>query len=176
MLLNLTREVSIRGAVFEHGSLILLRRQNKNNFIFLVKRFDTLFEIVDKYRFDCSQVQDLVNFVGRNGCFCDLVEFVVDDILSRKVLKLNFYEVKTRRCDSKRKYFETCLSNHDFMIKVSNLSAGTFLVGLILFEDWRFSFNVHVYSDTFLRVYDSSEKKTVFFSRAPRNEYGDEKV
>lgn len=168
MLLNLVHEITVRGAVFEHGSLILLRRRNKNNFVFLVKRFDSLFEIVDKYRFDCSAVSDLVNFVNCNGCLCDLVEFVVDDVLSRKVVKLNFYEVKTRRFDTKRKYFETCLSNHEFMCNVSGFGAGTFLVGLILFENWRFSFNVHDYGDTFLRVYDSAMNKTCFFSRKPK--------
>ena len=167
MLLNLVREVTVRGAVFEHGSLILLRRMNKHNFIFLVKRFDSLFEIIDKYRFDCSGVKELVNFVQSSGILCDLVEFVVDDVVSRRVLRLNFYEVKTRRHDSKRKYFETCLSNHEFMKNVFNFGAGVFLVGILLFEDWRFSFNVHDYNDAFLRVYDSSENRTVFFSRAP---------
>ncbi len=168
MLLNLVREVTVRGAVFEHAALILLRRLNKNNFIFLVKRFDSVFEIVDKYRFDCSQVEELVNFVNFNGARCDLVEFVVDDNISRKVLAINFFEVKTRRHDTKRKYFETCLSNHDFMKKVYGLGANVFLVSVLLFEDWRFSFNIHNYNDTFLRVYDSSDNKTVFFSRMPR--------
>ncbi len=168
MLLNLVREVTVRGAVFEHASLILLRRLNKNNFIFLTKRFDSLFEIVEKYRFDCSAVRDLVNFVQANGILCDLVEFVVDDVISRKVSVINFYEVKTRRFDTKRKYFETCLSNHEFMLDVSSRGGKTFLVGILLFEDWRFSFNVHVYEDTFLRIYDSSENKTICFSRSPK--------
>ena len=167
MLLNLISEVTVRGAMFEHGSLILLRRKNKNNFIFLVKRFDSLFEIIDKYRFDCSEIKDLVGFVQSCGILCDLVEFVVDDIISRKVLNLNFYEVKTRRHDSKRKYFETCFSNYEFMKNVSIRGSGVFLVGILLFEAWRFSFNVHDYNDTFLRVYYSSENKTVFFSRKP---------
>lgn len=169
MILNLVREISVRGAVFEHGSLILLRRRNKNNFIFLTKRFDSIIEIIHKYRFNCSKIQDLVDFVNGDKFRCDLIEFVVDNVEDRTVLKLNFYEVKTRRFDSRRKYFETCLSNHKFMTNVLNFNAGTFLIGLILFEDWRFSFNVNNYSETFIRVYNSVENKTVFFTRPPEN-------
>ena len=49
MIKNLLRETNIRGAVFEHGSLLLLRKRNKNNFIFLTKTFDSINEIITKY-------------------------------------------------------------------------------------------------------------------------------
>lgn len=165
MLLNLSREISIRGAVFEHGSLILLRRKNDNNFIFLKKRFDSLSEIIEKYRFDCSRIQPLVDYVQSKGILCDLIEFVVDEVASRIVLSINFYEVKTRRHDTKRKFFETCISNHEFMSGVKKFGGNTFLVSIIVFDDWNFSFNVYDYDKTLLRVYDSAANKTLFFSR-----------
>jgi hypothetical protein len=167
MILNLLKELTVRGVVFERGCLILLRRRNKNNFIFLTKRFDSIHEIITKYRFNCILVKDLISFVDDNFG-CDIIEFVIDSVSSRAVLKINFYEVKTRRFDAKRKYFETCLSNYEFMTNSS--SSGIFLISCVLFKNWDFSFNVYDYADVLIRVYNSVENKTVFFSR-PKNKF-----
>ncbi len=165
MIINLLRDVQLRGAMFEDGARVLLRHKNENNFVFCVNKFDSLIEIVDKYRLNCSLVQDAFSFFYVNKCLCDLVEFVVDDTTARNVLKINFYDVKTRRLDSERKYFETCVSNHDFMKNMQSKGFNVFIMSIILFENWEFSFNVHEYASVFLRIYDSTNKKTVDFQR-----------
>ena len=165
MIVNFLRDVHLRGAVFEDGARILLRRENKNNFIFRVCNFNSLFEIVEKYRFNCDAVADAFSYFSVNRCLCDLVEFVVDDVSSRNVLSINFYEVKSRRSDSKRKYFENCLSNHNFMSEMKKRGFGVFIVSCVLFDNWCFSFNVYVYDSVLMRVYDSSLNKTVLFLR-----------
>lgn len=165
MIVDFLRDVHLRGAVMEDGARILLRRMNENNFIFRVTNFDSLFEIVEKYRLDCSNIMSSFSFFRVNRCLCDLVEFVVDDTSSRKVLTINFFEVKSRRSNTKRKYFENCLSNHDFMMKMKEFGFGTFVVSLVLFDNWHFSFNVYLYDSVLMRVYDSSQNKTVMFLR-----------
>jgi len=50
MIVNLNKEHNLRGYVFENISRVLVRRERKNNFIFLVNRYDTLEEIASKYR------------------------------------------------------------------------------------------------------------------------------
>ncbi|MFP4567566.1 MAG: hypothetical protein ACLFN8_01350 [Candidatus Woesearchaeota archaeon] len=165
MIVDFRRDIHLRGAVFEDVARILLRRRNENNFIFRVCNFDSLFEIVKKYRFNCSGIKDVFSFFSVNRCLCDLVEFVVDNVESRNVLKINFYEVKSRRQDAKRNYFESCLSNHNFMVDMKNRGFGVFVISLVLFDDWRFSFNVYDYGSVLFRVYDSQRNKTVLFQR-----------
>ena len=135
MIINLLRDVHLRGAIFEDGARILLIRKNKNNFIFCVNKFDSLNEIVNKYRLNCSHIKESFSYFQVNPCLCDLVEFVIDNTISRNVLKINFYDVKTRRSDSERKYFEACVSNHDFMKKMQSMEFGVFIVSILLFEN-----------------------------------------
>jgi hypothetical protein len=169
MIINFSRDYSLRGAIFEDLARILIRRQNNNNFIFRVINFDSLSEIIKKYRLNCDNVKELISFFEVNKCLSDLVEFVLDDVNSRNILKINFYEVKTRNFNSKRKYFETCLSNHKFMKEMISLKCDVYLISIILFEDWRFSFNLYDYDSTFLRVYNSVTNKTEFFTKNSLN-------
>lgn len=166
MIVDFLRDVQLRGAVFEDVARILIRRANSNNFIFRVSNFDSLFEIVEKYRFNCEKIKEAFSFFSVNRCLCDLVEFVVDNVSDRNVMGVNFYEVKSRRFDSKRKYFETCLSNHNFMVEMKERGFGVFIISLVLFDNWKFSFKFYVYDSVLLRVYDSSLNKTVFFQRS----------
>ena len=89
MIKNLLRETSIRSAFFKHASLILLRRRNKNNFIFLTKTFYSISDIITKYWFNCSNVSALFSLVD-DKFGCDIIEFVLDNIASRNCFKNKF--------------------------------------------------------------------------------------
>jgi len=163
MINNLITDTHLRGAIFEDGTRILLRRQCKNNFIFCVNKFDSLIEIVDKYKLNCNHIKDSFSFFQVNPCLCDLVEFIIDNTVSRNVIKINFYDVKTKDFYSKRKYFDACVSNHEFMKQMKKLGFDVFIVSIILFDNWKFSFNIHEYNSVFLKVHDSTTKKIIDF-------------
>ncbi|MFA6073232.1 MAG: hypothetical protein WC758_03915 [Candidatus Woesearchaeota archaeon] len=165
MIINLVTDTHLRGAVFEDGARILLRRELENNFIFCVKKFDSLIEIVDKYRLNYQSIKEEFSFFRVNPCLCDLVEFVLDNTSSRNIIKINFYDVKTRYFNSKRKYFDACISNHEFMKKMQSSGFGVFIASIILFDKWNFSFNIHNYESVFLKIHDSTTKKIVDYQR-----------
>jgi len=166
--------LNLRGPIFETVAKNLLRRSHKNNFIFRINSFDSFEEITKKYHLNLQRFSDLENFLKTHKCRTDLVEFVLDKSLlksttnNRIVEKVIFYDVKSRRQNTQRKYFEECISNHEFIILMKDkFECDTKIVSIILFENWRFSFNEFNYNDVLLRVYNSQEKKTLFFSKKP---------
>lgn len=161
MLKNLIGDVSLRGYSFEYISRILLRREKKNNFIFQLTRFDNVEEIIKKYRLNTSKLKNFQKLLSQ-PIRCDLIEFKLNNNKERIVEEISFYDVKTRKNESERKYFETCLSNAKFMKKASDLGFKTFCISIITFEDWRFSFNIYPYKKVYLRVYNSVSKKTIY--------------
>ena len=172
MIKNLIFDVQLRGAVFEFVARILVRRDKHNNFIFQCSQFSSFDEIVDKYRLDCSKIGRLKDFLKKNKMRSDLIEFRLNNFKERLIEEILFYDVKTRKSNSKRKYFESCLSVHEYMKSLSrDYDCKTFVVSIMLFEDWRFSFNIHRYEETLLRVYNSITKKTLFFIKNGEKRY-----
>ena len=169
--------LNLRGPIFENVGKYLLRRTHKNNFIFRINSFDSFEEIIKKYRLNLERFHNLETFLKINKCRTDLVEFVFDNKLpseniaknvsnQRIVEKIIFYDVKSRRQNTQRKYFEECISNHEFITLMKDeFGCNTKIVSIILFENWRFSFNEFNYNDVLLRVYNSQEKRTLFFSK-----------
>jgi len=165
MKINLLYDYPLRGSTLENTARILLRRKNGHNFIFCCRHFDSIDELIDKYRLDCSNVLDAVNDLRCNGLHSDLIEFYVDDKSTRKVLKINFYDVKSRMIESQFKYFEMCVSDYEFMKNIRELGCGAYIISMLLFENWRFDFEIYPLNIARIRVYDSSVKKTMFFTR-----------
>jgi len=67
MLKNLSNDYNLRGYSFEYISRILLRRERKNNFIFMMVRFDSIDEILRKYRLNTANYSlEKIAYVGAN--------------------------------------------------------------------------------------------------------------
>ncbi|MCF7871934.1 hypothetical protein K9L97_02775 [Candidatus Woesearchaeota archaeon] len=166
MIKNLKNDYQLRGRAFEHIARTLLRRERKNNFIFDTKQFDSFEEIKTKYRLKITKdLKDIETYFKTNQIKTDLIEFILNNKTDRIIEKINFYEVKTRKHDSKRKYYETCLSNHEFIETMQNKNYECFIISIILFENWTFSFKLHQYNEVLLRIYDSTIKKTIGFTK-----------
>ena len=95
----------------------------------------------------------------------DLIEFELDNIENRTVKKINFYDVKSKLEHCRREYFEMCISTNEFMNNAQSIGCGAYIVSLIILNNWRLDFDVFKLCDVTVRVYDSSVKKTVFFSK-----------
>jgi hypothetical protein len=164
MKINLLYDYPLRGSTLENTARILLRRRNKHNFIFCCRQFDSIDEIITKYKLDCSKITLAVNDLRCNGLHSDLIEFYMEDKINRIVLNISFYDVKSRIIQSPFKYFEMCISDYEFMNHIQKLDCNAYIISILLFEDWRFDFEIYAFNKARIRVYDSSEKKTLFFT------------
>jgi hypothetical protein len=164
MKVDLLHDYPLRGSTLENTARILLRREKGHNFIFCCRHFDSVDEIILKYRLDCSDCVLIVNDLRCNGLHSDLIEFYIEDNIDRKVLQINFYDVKSRMIQSPFKYFEMCVSDYEFMKHIQELNCGAHIISILLFENWRFDFEIYKFNNSRIRVYDSSLKKTVFFT------------
>ena len=172
MKMNLLFDYPLRGYTLENMARIILRRKNNHNFIFCCQHFDSVEEITTKYRLDCTNVAVIINELNCNGLKSDLIEFILDDNISRKVIKINFYDVKSRLFNTQRKYSEMCISNYEFMQNLKSLGCGVFVVSILLYENWCFDFEIFDLDKIVLRIYDSAAKKTVFFSEYSNKDNG----
>jgi len=164
MIVDFLFDYQLRGRIFEHVARILVRRRNGNNFIFVCSAFDSIDEIIAKYRLDCCRFEGVVRFLSRNGLKSDLIEFVLDDSVGRVVSAINFYDVKSRLYNSVRDYSEMCISNFEFLCDAEKMGCGAFVAPITIFRNWRFDLSVEKFKGFHLRVYDSQEKKTLFFT------------
>lgn len=164
MIVDLLDEYNLRGYGFEYIGRVLLRRKRDNNFIFLINRFDGVEEIIQKYKFDVSDVStEKMRFLS-DTWKGDVIEFVLSDKEKRLVKDICLYEIKTMRNTSKRKCYEICLTDYLFYKKAEKLGIFVSFVSITLFEDWRFSFNIYDFWKTLLRVRNSKTKQTYFYT------------
>lgn len=153
MLKILCRDYNLRGYTFEFISKIMLRRQRKNNFIFQGCQFDSVDEILHKYRLQAQEkVVPHIECLRELGLRCDLIEFVCTH---RRIEKIIVYEVKTKHHKVKRDYFEMCVSNHKFFKRCAEKGIETVMISIILFEDWKFSFNAFPYKKARIQTYSN---------------------
>jgi len=164
MKCNLLFDYSLRGYTLENMARIILRRLKSNNFIFCCKHFDDIDEVLTKYRLDVDNIPLIIGDIRMNGWKSDLIEFELDDKINRKIIRINFYDVKSRLHNSRRKYHEMCISDYEFMNRIRDIGCGTFIISILLFEDWKFDFDIKNLDEEQMRIYDSSMKKTLFFS------------
>ncbi|MGE0793118.1 MAG: hypothetical protein AB7V77_03000 [Candidatus Woesearchaeota archaeon] len=160
MLNNLSYDYNLRGYVFEYVARILLRRLNNNNFIFQLSRFDSIDEILTKYKLEISpKVMDLILILKKEWNKCDLIEFKLNNKEQRKIEQILMYDVKTKYYAVERKYFEFCESNFKFMKKCVEMKVPTKIISMILFEDWRFSFNISDFENAPKKIYSNFKNK-----------------
>lgn len=165
MIKDLSKDYQLRGYVLEYFARIILRREKKNNFIFMTSRFDDFSEIATKYRLKLPREFDSkLNLINLGWRKFDIIECSLDNVRNRRVLNLRFYDVKSKWHAVNRNYYEACTSNHDFMRSISE-SFETFIISIVLFENWRVSFSIVPYNSVPIRVYDSIRNKRVAFQR-----------
>lgn len=155
VIYSLIDERNMRGYAFEFIAKSVLRRSKKNNFIFVLSRFDSIDEILTKYRLIVpSKYLALIDYLRKEWNRCDLIEFDLISVDDREIKNIVFYDVKTKFHLVKRDYFEICKSTESFFKKIKNdFSVPVYFVSIVLFDRWRFSFNLIVYSNVFTRVY-----------------------
>ena len=166
MIRNLIAERNTRGYVFEYLCKCILRKENNNNFIFMVSQFDSIDEILTKYKAKVNSKHSRIFSLMREdwGRF-DLIELVFDDKNTRNILDINLYEVKSKLLNSQRDYFDMCLSNHRFLRECINLGYDPKLVSMIIFENWRYSINIIPYKNTKRRIHVRDGKDIFLKSR-----------
>jgi hypothetical protein len=159
MIYNLILENNLRGYGFEYMVKILLRRQHKHNFIFQLCQFDSIQEIITKYRLRLPYTfAEFRNEAMLNWNKCDLIEFVLDSKFNRNVLRIVCYDVKTKHVNAEKPFFEVCHSNHEFMTKISQFGVSTQIASVVIFENWKFSLNLFDYSKARIRVFSNFKK------------------
>lgn len=160
MIINFKREHSLRGHVFEYAARIILRRERKNNFIFLTSRFDSINEIIDKYRIIIpKEKKDLVELFRNEWRRCDLIEFVLSDKQKRELKRVIIYEVKTKIDSVDRNYFEFCTSGIKFFNKWCLKGQEANIISIIIFDRWRWSFNIIPFEKVKIREYSNFKKQ-----------------
>ena len=107
---------------------------------------------------------DRLNWLLENKIRVDALELVLDNKKDRNLKDILFYEIKGRFYNTKRKYYETCHSNYLFVQEAFKKGFTTYIVALMIFPNWRFSFNVHEYDKVTMKVYDSRNNKIIKFT------------
>ena len=164
MLKNLKKDIKTRFVVFENIAKLLIRRKRRNNFIFLPRHFDSVHEIANKYRLNLELINTkILERLNKRFHSVDLIEFCLDNKYSRSVKDLRFYEVKTKayRDDNWKKNklkYELCVSSEETYRFLKDKGFGVFLASFVLFEDWRYSFNIHQFDLNKVRVYTRFKK------------------
>jgi hypothetical protein len=154
MIFRLDNDYNLRAYSFEYIAQIMLRRTRQNNFIFQVVRFDSLDEIISKYRIVFpDSFKDAKEMISKYWGKFDILELVLNNVDSREVTSIVCYEVKTKFMTAYVKSFYACISNDEFMRKISGIpGCVSNVVSIMLFENWKFSFNIYSYSDIKVRL------------------------
>ncbi|MFP4111418.1 MAG: hypothetical protein ACLFPQ_04665 [Candidatus Woesearchaeota archaeon] len=163
MIVNLISEHNLRGYAFEHVAKIVLRREKKNNFIFQVVQFDSIDDIINKYRISIDKSKKrllyFIKYLRVEWGRCDLLEFVLNNKHDRVLENIVVYEVKSKIHTVKRSYIEMCQSNHIFVQNCRKLLIDVTVVSIMLFDRWRFSFNLIPYEKLNVRIYSNYKEK-----------------
>ncbi len=69
-----------------------------------------------------------------------MIELILDNKDSRNLKDIKFYEIKTKNHSNKLKY-DMCMSSYDTYEYLFSLGYEIFLVSIVLFDNWNFSFN-----------------------------------
>lgn len=159
MIITLNKESNLKGYAFEYIARIILRRHKKNNFIFLSNRFDSIDEIISKYRINITTKQEpFIKLLRKEWNHFDIIEFEFNNKHERIVKNINIFDVKTKNSKVKRKYFESCVSNHEFFQECRKMNISVSIISILLFDNWSFSFNIVDYFKVPIRTYSNFKK------------------
>ena len=156
--LNLVSDINLCGYTLEFMAKILLRRMRKNNFIFQLNQFANMQEIITKYRLDIAAQQWLLTQKIR----ADIIEFVFNDLATRKVSEIKLYEVKVNRRDVVVP--DVTSASYDFYNWVTQNKFATVDFFLIqIHSNWNFEWQIVSFSNvkSHLHIYTSNWKKNV---------------
>lgn len=148
MRLNLRTEYNLRGYAFQHIIRMVLRRQNKNNFIFCINQHDGL----DEFRTKCKLKieKNLLDIEWGKG---DLIVFIVNNVEERIVKEIILYEVKTRNANRLIQYLEICRSDNAFYKKCVLKGIRVKVVETKIYRDWIFDMYIDDYYKFSIQVY-----------------------
>ncbi|MFW6231407.1 MAG: hypothetical protein ACOC32_05290 [Nanoarchaeota archaeon] len=155
MIQSLWTDPNLRGYSFEYIAKVMLRRQQKNNFIFMTNQFDSIDEILTKYRLTSDD--PYINYLRKEWRRCDLIEFVHE---KRAIKKINIYDIKTKLHSVEKNVFEFCKSGFLFFNSSEIYQVGRFVVSIIIFPNWRFSFSVIPFDKVPTKVYTRYRKRS----------------
>ena len=159
MLLNLKYDKIRRSILFENQAKLLLRKERKNNFIFLTRNFFSFDEIISKYRIKTNDFnKEKIDLLKKSFSSIDIIELKLESINNRVLKEIFLYEVKTKLYELKYNP-ELCLSSFQAYHKAKELGIKIKLVSFVLFENWRYSFN----------IYDLNLNKASVYSRTLKN-------
>jgi hypothetical protein len=149
----------MRGCLFENVAKIILRRIQKHNYIFLTRQFDSLQQIVDRYKLKInSDMKPTMSFIESNFSKSDILEFKIDE--EKVIHKILVYDAKTKYFTIKRDYFEFCKSNFEFLIQLQDIYNITVkVVSITLYKSWSCSVAVKDFDRNNTRVYTYHKKK-----------------
>lgn len=153
---QLNKDNGLKGYGFEYIARILLRRFKNNNFIFLTNRFDSIDEILIKYRLKVPpKFKDFINFARIEWKRTDIIEFELNNKKDRLIQNINIFDIKTKNFYVERDYFEMCISNDKFFKKCLELKIPSFIMSITLFNNWKFNFDIIKYSEAKIRTYSN---------------------
>jgi len=161
MITELSSDYPLRGYAFEYISRILLRQKRNHNFIFQASRFDNIEEIISKYRLIINnKFKKISEFISKNWNKFDLIEFELSNKESRIVENIFMYDVKTKFHKRKIDYYEMCHSNYEFAKEIKSLfDISIYIISIIIYENWRFSFNMIDFTKVKIKPYTRFRKK-----------------
>lgn len=159
MIVNFRFDYGLRGYTLEYAVRILLRRERKNNFIFLSSRFDSIDEILLKYCLNFSSlVQKQIDLLKNGWNHSDIIEFILDNTTNRNIQDIIIYDVKSRLSSAKRSYFEMCISGFNFFKQWTAAKFDAKIISVVLFDTWKFSFNILPFNSTVIHSYSRFKK------------------
>lgn len=154
MITNLWDEPNLRGYAFEYIAKVMLRRARGNNFIFIIRQFDSIQELLGKYRLvPKNEFSDFFEYLSKEWNRCDLMEVMLSNKDDRIIKDIVVYDVKSKIWNVKRDYYEFCESNYRFMKKCASLGIQINIISIIIYNNWRFSFSVIPFDKVKLRIY-----------------------
>ena len=161
MIIQFDSDYQLREYSFEYIARIILRRAKKNNFIFQVSSYSNIHEIIKKYILNIPlKKKDEIEFIDKNWNKFDLIEFGLNNKDERKIEDITIYDVKTKYYKVARKYYEMCKSDYLFLKGLEQkFTKEPKIISIILFENWRFSFNIYDMKDVDIRVYSNYKVK-----------------
>jgi hypothetical protein len=158
LIQDLSKPGNLRGYAFEYIVKVMLRRAHKNNFIFQMCFFDSIDEILSKYRLHAGEFVEAIEFMRKEWGRSDLIEFVLDSKETRIIKDIIFYDIKTKNNWIKRSYFEVCVSNDKFAKKMYDFGILSCIVLVTILPNWNFSLSIHQYFSVKKRIYTNFKK------------------
>jgi len=148
MIVDLNKDYIFRGFVFEIFAEKKLRKIKKNTFIFRTLQFKDLDTILNYYNLNINDIKGKYLLKKYFRCI-DLIEFEIPIIKKDepKIVKnINVYEVKTK-IHTRKRGNDISISCYNKYKELEGLGIKGNLIDISIFENWRFSLNIHEFKN-----------------------------